>query len=392
MMALIASPGLSACSAAPEAEPPENPGNPTSGGTSPASGGTSSGGSLGAAGSCGGVGTGSGQGGLGAGGANGGGPQSSGGAGAPSGGTSGAASGGQSGGPSGGAGVAMGGSSGAPPSSSGGTAGMTEGTAGSGGTAGTGEGTAGSGGTAGGMMASGGTAGEGTAGSGGTAGGMSGSGGGAGAPSRDIECPAGATFCTGFEGSAFPDGTQWHMVGPPAGDGYRFDTTEKAAGNQSLRIQATGSGGFLYRALAMPIPGNDFWVRLHMRLGTPLGDNSHDSVFGASSGNLAADVNGEALIELSEQFEQVLLNTDDALFTPMTKSKIAANTWHCIEAHYDGGNGTVEIWVNGEQLINAPGYQALSLQSFRIGYMRYNDDRDVWFDDVIIGPTRIACP
>src|SRR5690606_39325057 len=28
-------------------------------------------------------------------------------------------------------------------------------------------------------------------------------------------------------------------------------------------------------------------------------------------------------------------NTDDQLFTPMTKSKLAADTWHCIEAHYD---------------------------------------------------------
>ncbi|HLV66628.1 MAG TPA: hypothetical protein VKY73_12485 [Polyangiaceae bacterium] len=76
----------------------------------------------------------------------------------------------------------------------------------------------------------------------------------------------------------------------------------------------------------------------------------------------------------------------------MTKSKLAADTWHCIEAHYDGGSGTVEIFVDGEELINAPGYKALTLQSFRVGYMRYNDDRDVWFDDVIIGPSRVACP
>jgi len=85
-------------------------------------------------------------------------------------------------------------------------------------------------------------------------------------------------------------------------------------------------------------------------------------------------------------------NTDDQLFTPMTKSKLAADTWHCIEAHYDGGSGTVEIFVDGEELINAPGYKTLTLQSFRVGYMRYNDDRDVWFDDVIIGPSRVACP
>lgn len=207
----------------------------------------------------------------------------------------------------------------------------------------------------------------------------------------DIDCPAGASFCSGFEGTQFPAGTQFHSVGPQTPTPFAFDSTETFAGQQALVIPATNSGGFFYRALAVPVPGQDFWVRLYMHLSTALGDNSHDSVFGASSGGIQADVNGEALVELSEQFERILLNTDDALFNPMVGSTLAPNTWHCIEAHYNGVTGDVQIFADGEQLINATGYRQLTYQSFRIGYMRYNDDRTIRYDDVIVAPNRVSC-
>ena len=207
----------------------------------------------------------------------------------------------------------------------------------------------------------------------------------------DIDCPAGASFCSGFENGAFPAGTMTHAVGPGSEGAFAFDTAESFAGTTSLSIPATGSGGFFYRALAVPVPGNDFWVRLYMNLSTPLGDNSHDSVFGASTGGIAADVNNEALVELSEQFNEILLNTDDALFNPTTNNTLPANTWLCMEAHYNGGNGNVEIFADGQELINAPGYRTATYQSFRIGYMRYNDDRTVRYDDVIVAPARVGC-
>jgi hypothetical protein len=207
----------------------------------------------------------------------------------------------------------------------------------------------------------------------------------------DIDCPAGASFCSGFESGAFPAGTQFHSVGPGSPNPFLFDSTEVFAGTQALVIPATNSGGFFYRALAVPVPGQDFWVRLYMHLSTPLGDNSHDSVFGASSGALTADVNGEALVELSEQFNEILLNTDDALFNPPTNNTLPANTWLCMEAHYDGVSGDVEIFADGAALVDAAGYRALNFQTFRIGYMRYNDDRTVRYDDVVVAPNRVGC-
>jgi hypothetical protein len=209
----------------------------------------------------------------------------------------------------------------------------------------------------------------------------------------DIACPAGATFCSGFEGSDVPSGTQFHAGGPPSLT-YELDDTEAFAGNQSLLIPATGAG-FYYRALAVPVPGNDFWVRLHVRVSTVFGDNSHDSLFGGSSGALAADNNNENLVELSEQFGGVLLNTKDDVFPEgpaVTTGTVSANTWHCFEAHYNGNNGNVDVFMDGTQVIAAAAYKPLTYASFRIGYMRYNNDRAVWFDDVVVAPQRVNCP
>lgn len=207
----------------------------------------------------------------------------------------------------------------------------------------------------------------------------------------DIDCPANASFCSGFEGTAFPSGTQFHSVGPAAPMPFTFDTAEAFEGNQSLLIGSTGSGGFFYRALAVPVPAQDFWARLYVMVSSTFGDNSHDSLFGASSGALTADVNGEALVEFSEQFNEVLLNTDDALFNPPTTTTITPNVWHCMEAHYNGATGDVEVFSDGASIIAASGYRPLTLQTFRIGYMRYNEDRAIRYDNVVVAPARVGC-
>jgi hypothetical protein len=276
--------------------------------------------------------------------------------------------------------VGQGGSSSVPQAGTGGTGNVNTGT---GGTA------SGTGGTGNVNTGAGGTGGAPPAGTGGTG----------GDPNQpppppagpDIECPAGATFCSGFEGTAFPAGTQFFAVGGNITPTFEFDDTQAASGNQSLAIPATGSGGFFYRALVVPVPGNEFWVRLQMQVSSTFGDGNHDSLFGGSTGSLTQDVNNEALVEMSEQFDGVLLNTDDAVFRPPALSTISPNTWHCMEGHYNGNNGNVEIFVDGTSVINAAGYRTVTYQTFRLGYMRYNTDRSVWFDDVVVAPARVGC-
>jgi hypothetical protein len=209
----------------------------------------------------------------------------------------------------------------------------------------------------------------------------------------DIPCPADATFCSGFEGSAFPAGTQFHSVGLTPPSPFAFDTAEAFAGAQSLELPSTGGGGFYYRALAVPVPGQDFWVRLHLRVSSVFGDGDHDSLFGASTGTIASDVNSndEHIIELSEQANHIMLNTDDARFDPPDNPTISANTWHCMEAHYSGGPGDVQIFLDGTEVITAKGYKPETFTDFRIGYMRYNTDRTIWFDNVVVATNRVNC-
>jgi hypothetical protein len=225
---------------------------------------------------------------------------------------------------------------------------------------------------------------------GGASGSGAGSAGASGGSVPDIPCPAGATFCSGFEGTALPAGVKFHAVGPTEPNPYSFDASQAKTGRQSLAIPIH-SGGFYYRALAVPVPGQNFWVRLYVRVSREFGDEGHDSLFGASTGNLDADVNGEALVEFSEQFNEVLLNTDDQLFNPEGASKLTPNEWHCIEAHYDSASGDVQIFSDGSEVIHATGYAKQTFQTFRLGYMQYHDTRSVWYDDVVVAPSRVGC-
>lgn len=210
----------------------------------------------------------------------------------------------------------------------------------------------------------------------------------------DIPCPAGATFCSGFESDTLPTGSSFQS-NPPGQP--QFDTTVKHSGNRSVLFAATG-GGFNVREIIAPIPGQSFWVRLFIQTSDVFGDNNHDSLFVGSTATPAQDNNAEDGPEFSEQGNQVLLNANDALqnasgpgFPQGVGPQLAADTWHCIEAHYDGGTGDVQIFNEGDPLIDAPGFKRLTYQTFRFGYIGFNTARDVWFDDVVVAPNRINC-
>lgn len=211
----------------------------------------------------------------------------------------------------------------------------------------------------------------------------------------DIECPAGATFCSGFENDALAAGVNFQS-NPPAQ--LQFDTEVRRAGNRSAFFPAT-SGGFNIRELVVPIPGQAFWARLFIQTDVQFGDNSHDSLFVGSTALPNQDNNEEHGPEFSEQGNQVLLNADDSLFSANGPGfpqgagpQLAANTWHCVEAFFDGGTGDVQIFADGELLIDAPGFRPLRYETFRFGYIGFNTGRDVWFDDVVVAPQRVGCP
>lgn len=212
-------------------------------------------------------------------------------------------------------------------------------------------------------------------------------------PVFETECPADAFFCTGFE-NGFPPGTANILGGSPISNAFVLDTVERNSGAQSFHLPAGPNQAFLYRVLAIPVATQQFWVRMFFRSDVAFGSsNSHESIFAPSTGNLTQDNNNETRIELSEQFGYMLLNIRDSLREPLVRTRLAANEWHCIEARYDGDAGEVEIFANGDPLIDdQAGLLQLDFQTFRLGYMKFNNTtRAVWFDDVVLATNRIGC-
>lgn len=210
----------------------------------------------------------------------------------------------------------------------------------------------------------------------------------------DIPCPAGATFCFGFESDTLPAGAGYQSQPTTP---LQFDTTVKHSGNRSLKVVSAGS--FNMREVIAPIPGQSFWVRLFIQTSNVFGDNDHDSLFVASTANPSQDNNDEHGPEFSEQGNQIILNADD---NPLASANgpgfpqapgptLSANTWHCEEAFYDGATGDVQIFSNGDPIIDAPGFKRVTFQTFRFGYIGFNTVRTVWFDDVVVSPNRVNC-
>lgn len=211
----------------------------------------------------------------------------------------------------------------------------------------------------------------------------------------DIACPAGATFCAGFENDALPNGAIYQ--GNPA---LEFDDTVSHSGDRSAVFDAVD--GFNIREIVTPIPGQAFWARLFIQTSTTYGDNDHDSLFVASTATLQQDNNAEHGPEFSEQGNQILINADDQLFNAAGAGfpsngqggpQLTPNVWHCVEAFYDGGSGNVQFFNDGQQIISAPGFARLTYSTFRFGYLQFpgHTPHVVWYDDVVVSANRVGC-
>jgi hypothetical protein len=217
----------------------------------------------------------------------------------------------------------------------------------------------------------------------------------------DIACPSGAIFCSGFEGTAFPAGTRFepdYLAAAALGTEMTLDTNVFRSGQKSLHMPV---GSNYYRMLSVAVP-TTFWVRLYTRSNVGFGamGSTHASLFMGSIVAPGGDYNADRAVEVAEQFGQVLLNVKDSLYgTSGTNpngqpgTRLPNDTWTCMEALFDGASGDVQIFVEGDLIIDASGWQPpTAYQSFRFGYLRFDSPaRDVWMDDVIVATERVGC-
>ncbi|OQX69269.1 MAG: hypothetical protein B6A08_06150 [Sorangiineae bacterium NIC37A_2] len=229
---------------------------------------------------------------------------------------------------------------------------------------------------------------------------VDGSGGGGGAAEP---CPADATFCSGFDSAELPDGAVFRLNGDPATPWtayFEVDSTVKRSGASALRVKSVGEVSAAYKMLSVPSGGANFWVRLYIRSDVPLGHEEHN-VFGQASGS--DDPNDATSVEFAEDVG-ISFNSQDVVRWPEGYGRLQAggtmaytlpaDTWHCVEIHFDGTARAQELYVGGEKLIDAPNYPAepKAFTRFKFGYNALHfTERKVWYDDVAVGPTRPGC-
>ena len=226
-----------------------------------------------------------------------------------------------------------------------------------------------------------------------------GAGGSAGAPSGG--CPAGASFCADFEGAGLPQGASFMPAYQASmwSDMLSIDAATSHGGAHSLLVKPTGSDGYSYRVLAVAAPAPSFWVRLWVKSDVDLGQADHNAFFGASTAD--GDQNNGELMEVAEQYCQVVMNHKDDVVTSiggttacgMGGVSLAKNAWHCVEAFFDGPNGHLQINADGQPVIDKSGWAKLTYQSFVFGFVEFHGpSRSMWYDDVAVSTTHLACP
>lgn len=213
------------------------------------------------------------------------------------------------------------------------------------------------------------------------------------------ECPQDATFCSGFEEAGIPAGATYRPS-YMANDWAKYMAIDSAvthAGSQSLQVKPGGSG-YDWRMLSVPAPGPTFWVRLYVRSDADIGQAEHNAYFQAMTGD--GDPNVGDNMEVAEQYCQIVLNLHDAVVLSkggqtMCGSggiKLPKDTWHCMEAYFDGTKGDVQVYANGEQIIDKAGWTQLAYKTFSFGFLSFHGPaRTMWYDDVAVASERIGC-
>jgi hypothetical protein len=174
-------------------------------------------------------------------------------------------------------------------------------------------------------------------------------------------------------------------------------------GAQSLQVKAPTGDGYDYRTLSVPAPGPVFWARVYMRSDVDFGQAGHNSFFSAIVGD--GNPNNEQM-EISEQDCQLVLNHRDTLSfsgdpssgscgtcpCPHGGTVLAKDAWHCVEAFFDGTNGVVKVYANGQMVIDEEAAPRLAYARVNFGYQQYHGPaRTIWYDDVAVAAGRIGC-
>jgi hypothetical protein len=237
------------------------------------------------------------------------------------------------------------------------------------------------------------------------------------ADAGDSTGPAARALTDGFESiapGAPPDPALWTVGAPDcSGSGtLAVDDSQAHGGHRSVRV--IGGGGycdhvFFGNASVIGALGGEVFARFFVRFAAPLG-TGHVTFLAMKDD---ADDGGD--VRMGGQDSVLIYNrqSDDATLPVLSPTGVGdsvappASTWTCVELHVDEAAGTIDTWVDGQEVTGlvedggiAPDVSTQwlarawkpRLAEFRLGWESYaGQAMTLWFDDVALAPRRIGC-
>ncbi len=218
---------------------------------------------------------------------------------------------------------------------------------------------------------------------------------GSGATSGDGgACPAGATFCDGFESGTML-GAAWTVDTSVKANTVTVVSTKAHSGSNSVYMTFTTASGatFIDEKMGIPATGT-YWGRVWLYPETPV-DQGHDVYIEAEPATFMGGTSQTGVRALNTQ-GNMSINVDPPDNGPKSNMALPRGSWHCFEWETTGigGNGNVVLYMDGTLLATDTGAPIPALAEQRIGYERYGAGTaagDMYIDDYAVGPTRLNC-
>ncbi|WP_437776875.1 hypothetical protein [Sorangium sp. So ce1097] len=203
-------------------------------------------------------------------------------------------------------------------------------------------------------------------------------------------------FCSDFEDGALPSEVQFfpEYLRSSMGDYVTVDSTGHS-GSRSVKVSGTGFS----QMLGVPVPST-FWGRMYIK-GDSASQMGHNTYVAATTGN--GDPNNGEDIRIGEHQCQLELNrkSDDAeklsnggMYACSGGVKLAANTWYCLEFHYNGPGREVRVFVDGTEVdaMHVTDWGPYEYKLFKFGFEKYHGgNKTMWYDDIALATSRVGC-
>ncbi|WP_437324507.1 hypothetical protein [Sorangium sp. So ce381] len=203
-------------------------------------------------------------------------------------------------------------------------------------------------------------------------------------------------FCSDFEGGSLPSELQFFpdYLRARMGEFVTLDSTGHS-GTHSVKV----SGTDFSQMLGVAVPSN-FWGRIYLKSATDI-QMGHNTYVAAVEGN--GDPNNGEQIRIGEHQCQLELNrkSDDkeklsngGTYMCSGGVKLVANTWYCLEFHYDGPGRSVNVFVDGTEVtaMGVTDWGPYDYKLFKFGFEKYHGGaKTMWYDDLALNSERVGC-